>query len=193
MHRRWRFEMGKPRTFAIAIACLISMALSRPAMACRVDKPINLEDIKYADLVVVGRLTGYRIVRDEEFRRKMLANPNLSPAMKNSYQGSQTLAGDYGELSIKADRNLKGKTPMRLKVSWHNSTFGLPETLKRGVYLFALRRNDTKEPRPVAHELPLFSGPAIGDYTLLQAPCSYPFMFNIDSDEARKARSYLSR
>lgn len=38
--------------------------------------PPKVEDVSYADLVVIGRVENYGIIRDEAFRRRMLASPH---------------------------------------------------------------------------------------------------------------------
>lgn len=39
--------------------------------------PSKLGDVKYADVVVIGRIDNYRIIRDEAFRKRMLASPSF--------------------------------------------------------------------------------------------------------------------
>ena len=56
----------------------------------------NFEDVSYADVVVIGRISNYRIVRDEAFRRRMLASPGLSADMRRMYEDPrQSLMTDY--------------------------------------------------------------------------------------------------
>jgi hypothetical protein len=40
-----------------------------PAAACAIAMPLKPTDVKYADVVVVGRLSNYRIVLDEKARQ----------------------------------------------------------------------------------------------------------------------------
>ena len=66
-----------------AAAALVAGALaSQPAQACRMHAETVLADVRYADAVVVGRVVNYTIVRDEEFRRRMLQTWNLSDDLR---------------------------------------------------------------------------------------------------------------
>lgn len=75
-------------------------------------------DVNYADVVVVGRIANYRIVRDEAFRRRMLASPRLSADMRRIYEDPrQSLMSDYARFDIFVDEVLVGRTPRRLSVT----------------------------------------------------------------------------
>ena len=69
---------------SIALIALAIVTISQPTYACRSIAHFEIEDIRYADVVVVGQVSNYRIIRDLEFRRKMLANPNLSPELSST-------------------------------------------------------------------------------------------------------------
>src|ERR1043165_8936402 len=53
-----------------ALAC--AAAFPAPSRACITYVGPNFEDVRYADVVVIGRIANYRIIRDEAFRRRML-------------------------------------------------------------------------------------------------------------------------
>jgi hypothetical protein len=153
---------------------------------------INLDDVKYADVVVVGQIMNYKIVRDHEFRRRMLSNPNLSPNMRELYEGPGGLISDYARFDVQIDEVLVGKAPTTLSVTWDNSTFEEPEKMATGPFLIALR--DPKSPTPPLRGPSAYVGPNPDPtaLTVLQAPCSSPFIFESTSDETRTVRSILA-
>jgi hypothetical protein len=69
-------------SFRIAANALAAMlaAGARPAEACIMRSETTLDDVRSADLVVVGKISNYEIVLNQEIRRKrkeQLADPNL--------------------------------------------------------------------------------------------------------------------
>lgn len=45
------------------LTMMVGLAISAPALACRIFSPIVLEDVQYADVVLVGRISDYQIIR----------------------------------------------------------------------------------------------------------------------------------
>jgi hypothetical protein len=180
------------RRCAAAAAVLAAAIATAPANACRMYAPFHVEDVRYADVVVVGRIANYRIVRDTEFRRKMLKSPHLRPEDREFYESGTTLLPDYARFDVEVDQILFGTAPRRLAVTWDNSTYGEPETMAAGPFLIALRR-------PASATAPL-RGPSAtiwpsrepGTLTVLQAPCSGAFILESQSDQARTIRRILS-
>jgi hypothetical protein len=181
MHARWLF------------AALIAAGLaSPPAQACRMLAPTVLEDVRYADTVVVGRVAGYTIVRDLEFRRRMLQAPNLPDDLHKIYADpNSSLMGDYARFDVLVGEVLAGRAPRRLRVTWSNSTFGLPKNLPRGPMLIALARPGGKQPPLRGPSATIAPNREPGLPTVLQAPCASPLMFAANSAEARKIRRML--
>lgn len=181
MHRRW----------SIVPVIIAALSASAPAHACRTMAPLDLNDVNYADVVLVGRVSNYGIVRDEEFRRGMLNNPKLPPDMRRLYEGPTVLMGDYARFDVQVEEVLAGVAPERLAATWDNSTFGIPDTMPTGPFLFALRKPSSRIPPlrgPSATVMPSREPNAL---TVLQAPCSRPFMFESGSREARGVRAIL--
>lgn len=167
--------------------------MSEPASACRMHFPIVLEDVKYADVVLVGRVSKYRIVRDQKFRDQMLSSPHLSADLKEIYRDpTKFLMPDYARFDVRVGEVLAGNAPKRLSVTWDNSTFGEAKTMPAGPFLMALRRPTSKIPPlrgPSATVLPSRDPKSL---TILQAPCSSPFLFDSEGAEARAIRQILS-
>jgi hypothetical protein len=174
-----------PASFALVLAA------SEPAFACIVHSPIKLEDVRYADLVVVGRIHNYQVVRDEAFRQRMLGDPNLPASLRKIYEGSNSLLSDYARFDIVVDDVLRGSASDRISVTWDNSTFGEPETLPAGPFLVALRMSSSASPPLRGPSATILPTPDSSLHTLLQAPCSSPFLFEIGSDAANDVRRVL--
>jgi len=176
--------------FAVALT-IAALTPGGPAHACRTVAPLHLEDVRFADLVVVGRIARYEIVRDMEFRRKMLASPHLTPDMRKLYEGPEGLISDFARFEVRIDEVLAGSAPAAIIVTWDASTFGEPETMPAGPFLIALR--DPKSPMPPLRGPSGYIGPSPDPNlpTVLQAPCSQAFLFESASDEARAVRALL--
>jgi len=179
------------------IVLAFTLALvSQPAHACFENAPLKLEDVKYADVVVIGRVLNYRIIPDlaaVETRKRMLADPTLSPEIRNEigkiFEKSRGSMSDYGRFDVQVQEVLKGKVPARIAVTWNNSTFSEPEKMAEGPFLIAARFPDSKSPPlrgPSATVLPNKEPDVL---TLLQAPCAPAFIFPIaDTDVSTDAR-----
>jgi hypothetical protein len=71
--------MRMRRTWLFA-AMAVGLAICKPALACRALEEVDLDSVRSADIVLVGRIFDYRGIRNEDFRRRMLDRPNLSVA-----------------------------------------------------------------------------------------------------------------
>lgn len=170
---------------------MFCLAASQPALACISSSSIVLDDIQYADVVLVGRISNYHIVRDEAFRKMMLSNSKLSEDVRKIYEGRGSLLSDYARFEIQVEEVLVGSAPSRLSVTWDNSTFGEPEEIAPGQFLIALRKSSSTLPPLRGPSATVFANAEPGLFTLLQAPCSSPFLFENTSDEASEVRRIL--
>lgn len=115
-----------------------------PALACVVAMPWNPAEVKQAEVVVMGRLTGYGII----------------PVRRNPSE--KGWSGGHAEFDLTVDHVLVGETPRRIRVKWHNSTFSKPAEMADGRYLVALFR-----PRPGDGEtFMVFQRPCSGAFLL---------------------------
>lgn len=173
----------------IAAALGLAVLAAEPAFACRFHSAAVLEDVRYADLVLVGRIRDYHIVRDEAFRERLLAVPDLPPDRRAFYEGPGHLLSDYARVEIEVEEVLFGEAPRRLTITWYSFVSGGRERFGAG------------EPRLVALRLPASPIPPLRGpsativanaepdlYTILEAPCSNAFVFDTGSDEARAVR-----
>mgnify|MGYP000942973946 CR=1 FL=1 len=179
------------RILGFVAAILLIVGASSPALACRVKVQIVLDDVSHADAVLVGRISNYRIIRDEAFRQRMLSSPNLSPALREIYEGGGPLLPDYARFDIEVAEVLVGTVPSHLSVTWDNSTFAEPEHMTAGPFLIALRDPSSAAPplRGASATILVNAEPALP--TLFQASCADPFLFGADSDEAAEIRRIL--
>ena len=180
-----------PRAWLNA-ALFLSVLASEPAQACRMRAQLVLDDVKFADVVLVGRISNYSIVRDNAQRQRMLSLPNLRPDMRKLYQDpKQTLIWDYARFDVQVDEVLFGKAPRRLSVTWDNSTFEEPSELSSGPFLIALRDPTSRIPPLRGPSATIQPPRKPGRLTVLQAPCAGPFIFEPTSDNARAIRQIL--
>jgi hypothetical protein len=152
----------------------------------------KLEDVRYADVVVIGRIADYRIVRDEAFRTRMLSSPKLPADVRNLYQDpKQRLLPDYARFEIQVEQVLVGEALAAVSVTWDNSTFGEPDQIKPGRYLIALRRPTSDKPPLRGPSATILPSPDVNALTLLQAPCSSAFIYEAESEQAHAIRAIL--
>ena len=118
-------------------------------------------------MVVVGRISNYAIVRDPFWR--------------------------YAKFDVLIDGVLVGEAPDTLTVTWENSTFELPDSMRSGPFLIALRDLRPAIAAFKASGATLPPGPEPAPFLILQAPCSDPFMFEIGGDRARDTLEILHR
>ena len=157
------------RNRATIAALFVAMALAgTPAHACMTMVPIELADIEYADMVAVGRIDNYERV------------------------GNEGLISAYATFDVLVDEVLLGDAPREITVTWDNSTFTEPETMAPGPFVIALRDPGSRMP-PIRSSGSIFPNPKPDLSTLLQAPCSSPFMFVSGSEEAKAIRQMLHR
>ena len=146
-------SMALKMTFPLAI---LPIAYAPPsANACLMKAPFYIEDITQADVVFSGTLVRYEMV---------------SPGRPDSLD-------EYGLLTVRVDKVLKGEVSGDVQLYWWNSTFGVPRTYEaKGPILIAAIRADGKG-------LPL-RGPSATVFPtrrpdllqIMQAPCSDAFI-----------------
>jgi hypothetical protein len=167
-------------------------ATSAPAGACRLRAQTVLADVRYADVVVVGRVVNYTIIRDREFRRRMSQTPNLPNELRKAYADPESnLIGDYARFDVRVEQVLAGRPAKRLRVAWSNSTFGLPKSLPDGPVLIALSKPGAISPPLRGPSATFVPSREPGLRAVVQAPCASPLMFAATSPEARAIRRIL--
>jgi hypothetical protein len=168
------------RTF-IALAFCFLLA-SPQAHACMMIARLEPGDIKYADVVVVGRITDYEVVLDPEIRRQQ----------KEAVAPNRRFLSDYARFRILVDEVLVGKPPKILFATWDNSTFGEPSRMEEGPFLIGLRDPHSKSPPLRGPSATIMPNQEPQTLTVLQAPCAGPFIFEATGDMAKAIREILA-
>ena len=148
---------------AAGVALLLA-GLGGAANACLMDQPLNLDDIKYADAVVIGAIKDFHLVPDRHYAR------------------FQFVPNDV----------LKGEVGQEVAVAWANSTFVLPKTMPSGAYLIALKIPHSQHPTLGGPSAIFLPNPEPDLYTVLQASCADAFMFRVGSKEAELVKQKLA-
>lgn len=178
--------------FLSAVALLIS-GLSTGAKACMVSVRLHIEDVRHADVVVVGRITDYRLVLDPVVRARRKADIARDPEFWKRSGDQTRFLPDYARFRIEVEEVLYGEAPDMLVATWDNSTFAEPDSLPPGPYVIALRNPQSGTPPLRGPSAVVGPAPEPGTLTLLQAPCARPFLFEADSEKARLLRAELKR
>ena len=129
-----------------------------PAFACFSPAAMDFRDIFMADIVVQGFVEKMDIV--------------------------QSGRAYYGRFKINVIKAILGTPPSVLTVTWQNSTFELPKILN-GSYVIALRHARSSQPPLRSGSGVVWETPEPEHPTVLQAPCSQPFIFEARSEQAR--------
>ncbi len=149
---------------ALTALWIAVFAVIQSAQACVVSVPMEIEDIRQADSVLVGTLERYERV--------------------------STDPGAYGLLTVRVDEVLKGDLGHEVQLYWWNSTFGVPES--RGdegqpLIIAAIGANsESLPPRSPAH-----ASPRSEWLQVLQPPCSGAFIFPYTPESEQGIRMIL--
>lgn len=167
------------RCLQALVVSLGFLLMASPASTCRAFAALELSDIQYADVVVVGRIQKYEIVLPTDKRSNFW----------RAKSKSKKILSDYARFDVVVDEVLVGQPSRVISATWDNSTFAEPESMKAVPYLIALRESGSKTPPlrgPSATPLP---NPEPSLLAVLQAPCAPAFIFEATSVEAETIRS----
>ncbi|MDR0674176.1 MAG: hypothetical protein LBF93_11125 [Zoogloeaceae bacterium] len=166
----------------INVVSLAIILAAQPASACRMNAHLEPNDIKYADVVVVGRIANYEIVRPTD---------EVSEFMRKTY-GQKDVLSDYARFDVLVDEVLVGQPPAVISVTWDNSTFSEPEKMEEGPYLIGLREPASQAPPLRGPSATILPSQEPGSLTVLQAPCAPAFIFEATSASAKTIRDILT-
>ena len=189
------------RNFLCAvIVALLVVLVAKPASACLTMADLKLDDIKYARVVVVGRIANYEIVRDEVFRKQYKEGLERSADKTSEYWKSEyaratseqeRFLSDYARFNVLVDEVLVGQPSKVISVTWDNSTFGEPEKMKEGPYLIGLREPGSQSLPLRGPSATILPSPEPKSLTVLQAPCAPAFILEATSGKAKSIREIL--
>jgi hypothetical protein len=169
-----------------------------PTLACIMAADRKLEDVKFASVVVIGSVENYQVILDPEARsqrKTMLENlpADASPEYREMLESQEVFLSDYARFDILVDEVLVGTASDKISVVWDNSTFGEPDAMASGPYLFALIVPGSPRPPLRGPSATILPHPDAVSLSVLQAPCAGPFIFPADSSQVSDIRATLSR
>ena len=174
----------------VAVAAFVTSTNS--AQACRITAALNIEDVSFADVVVIGTIENYEIVRGVAFRESRLSNPDLPDDLREFYSDpNRSLLGDFARFEVLVDETMVGSVSQRFTATWDNSTFGLPSSLPTEQLLLAFRRAQSPMPPLRGPSATVLPNPEPQSLTILQAPCAPPFLFSGSSVAAQNVQEIL--
>lgn len=166
-----------------------------PASACMAMARLEPSDIKFASVVVIGRVVDYEVVLDQKVRKErkeMLDSyPDKSTEFWRLMSEQTQFLSDYARFKVVVDEVLVGQPPRVITVTWDNSTFGEPDTMKEGPYLIGLREAGSTIPLLRGPSATILPSPEPTSLTVLQAPCAPAFILGATSAEAKAVRAIL--
>lgn len=176
---------------ALLAAILWCIAASDVAHACAKAGKFVPSEVKYSDLVVVGRITGYERVLDQEARRRMAALSQSSPQLQTALTAVSRFQTDYTRFHIGVDQVLYGSAPATLNVTSDSGGLIRLEGLPKGQYLIALRKPAVRHAPLRGPNALLLATPEPDKPTILQDMCSPPFFLPADGKDAQAVRAYI--
>lgn len=178
-------------------ACSILPFTSSAALACQFSSPLRAEQISSADVVVIGKVTNYHIVRDEDSRARRREDCRKAKSFSSkrwAEEGWKALCAqkdfisDYAQFTIIISDVLKGRAPRSITATWDASTFSEPNTFPSDLRLIGLRKPDVAGGRLASN--PMYKQRS-RFYFVMQVPCSGAFIIPANSDFAQEVKSFL--
>jgi hypothetical protein len=167
---------------AAMMALLVSLGSVQSSSACVVFAGIDYQDIFQADLVVVGQVSNYRIVRPKNDKGRIIAEyARFDIRIREVVKAAST------------DAPLSGDS---ITVTWDNSTFSEPDAMyslpQSPGFLIALRHPSSDLPPVRGPSAFIAPTPEPEHFTVFQAPCAQAFIFRMDSLVAIALRQWLT-
>lgn len=174
------------RTFVTVAAILGGLFPTKPVEACMMSAQLNLADVLYADLIVIGQISDYEIVPGAAKQiRQQQADSVTVPEEVSGYPG------DYARFVVTINEILRGEAPQAFTATWDNSTYSEPKSMPPGLYLIALRNPQSPIPPLRGPSATVTRAPEVDRLTVLQAPCAEPFLFPAESKATERVRAIL--
>lgn len=186
MRMRRKIWMRYYRT--IAAFGLAAVFAAGAAAACIISDGFRPETVAGSDLVVVGRISNYRLIADKpmrEAKRKDFYRSGRWEDLADSFAAPGKLPADYARFDIEVDEVLAGKTAKRLTVIWYGAASGQARTRPSGPLLIALQR-------PVS-VFPASPPPEPQRLQVVHPFCGQAYLFPAASGEAGSIRQFLKR
>lgn len=146
------------------VTFVLALTASGQASACFVRADLDLDYVRQADAVVVGRVSNYRRVPEREL------------------PGPEGPLPAHARFDVEVAEVLAGNAPAHFSIVWINSTFEEPSGLSSDPLLIAAEKIEAPWP-------PAFRWQGL--MTVLQEPCAPAFLFEVSSEEAKAVRQIL--
>ncbi|MFM7333013.1 MAG: hypothetical protein ACKO1H_01150 [Tabrizicola sp.] len=181
------------------LAAVASYALwPFPVHSCMMAAELVLEDVRLADVVVIGAIENYKVVLDPKAReeRKALLErlpADTDPEFREILESQDAFLSDYARFDVLVGEVLLGTASDRISVVWDNSTFGEPDKVPTGSYLVALIAPTSPQPPLRGPSATVLPRPDASSLSVLQAPCSGAFIFPVDATAVAEIRAILAK
>lgn len=181
--------MLKSRHF-LALSVGVSLTgVSSSATACQFSSVLKAEQVNSADVVVIGRVTNYQVIRDEksraERREYLRTAKGLSRENRDLLSNQKDYITDYARFTLLVSEVLRGEVPKAITVTWDASTFSEPSTFPSDLRIVGLMKPDVdggkSATNPIYRERSRF-------YSVLQIPCSGAFIGSLNSAFGKEVR-----
>ncbi len=155
------------------LACVLLLSIPQAMWACGIYRGLHLEDVLYADVVVIGRASNYRI-EDVPLR-----------------EGS---TGRFARFDIQVDRVLKGEAPGIVPTALgKNSAYSIPVEMSSDLQLFALRNREAGSPWPAGSSGTLRPlADFVEQFSILDPGCGPPIILDASGAEASEVIRLLA-
>lgn len=175
------------RILVLLVALLVPASST---LACAKRAPLRLEDVRFADHVVLARITGYEMVRDEEaHRRAQDLMAKLAPGRPRP--AKVRLMSDHARITLAVDEVLLGEAVESLTVSWVTPPYDEDFPLPPGAFVIALRNPASSIPPLRGASATILPPPEPGLLQVLQAPCAPAFFFAETDKRASQLRDIV--
>lgn len=171
----------------LAVSLLV---IDGPASACTMRRALAPQDVVVAEQVVMARVIGFQMVRDEEAHRRAIETlANLVPGRPRP--ASVRLLTDYARLKLAVEETLKGEPTSEIDAIWVSPPYSERFPDVPGLYLVALGK-PTSPIGPARGEgaIAPASQPAV--LQVLQTPCAPAFVLQEGEKDARAVRAILA-
>jgi hypothetical protein len=150
---------------------IIFVCASESASACIDIAPFEIEDIRHADFVFSGEPVAYE---------------RASPTTPDTL-------GDYGLLTVRVEKAVKGNISGKVQLYWWNSTFGVPKDFSapKQVLIAAVRAGHASLPLR-GPSATIFPSQRPDLLQIMQAPCSSPFVLKYSEQSEADIRTILA-
>jgi hypothetical protein len=157
-----------------------------------------LEDVKFADLVVVGRIKNYHVVWDakvsEEREAVLDGLPEGSTAEMGENLESQTpFVRSYARFDILVDEVLRGTASDTVSATWYSWKFEEPSFLEGEPFLIALIARGSMQAPLYGQITTVMPPPDDVSMIVLQALCNDAFVIPEASAEVQDIRAILAQ